>query len=102
MCERSGQGRLRVRLADADVLAGRRSEYHRSRAEGYRGDAAALFALGDSYERGDGVVHDMAMAASYMQLAAERGWAAAQYRLGLVRAVGLGGFRRTSPRATSG
>ena len=54
------------------------------------GDAAALFALGDSYERGDGVVHDMAMAASYMQLAAERGWAAAQYRLGLVRAVGLG------------
>ena len=54
------------------------------------GDAAALFALGDRYERGDGVVHDMAMAASYMQLAAERGSAAAQYRLGLVQAVGLG------------
>src|SRR4030095_17151598 len=54
------------------------------------GDAAALFALGDMYERGDGVAHDMAMAVSYMQLAAEHGSAAAQYRLGLVQAVGLG------------
>lgn len=54
------------------------------------GDAAALFALGDMYERGDGVAHDMAMAAAYMQLAAEHGSAAAQYRLGLVQAVGLG------------
>jgi eukaryotic-like serine/threonine-protein kinase len=54
------------------------------------GDAAALFALGDRYERGDGVAHDMAMAASYMQLAAEHGSTAAQYRLGLVQAAGLG------------
>src|SRR5882724_5816037 len=54
------------------------------------GDAAALFALGDMYERGDGVAHDMALAAAYMQLAAERGSGAAQYRLGLVQAVGLG------------
>lgn len=54
------------------------------------GDAAALFTLGDKYERGDGVTHDMAMAASYMQLAAEHGSTAAQYRLGLVQAVGLG------------
>jgi hypothetical protein len=54
------------------------------------GDAAALFALGDMYERGDGVAHDMAMAAAYMQLAAEHGSGAAQYRLGLVQAVGLG------------
>jgi hypothetical protein len=54
------------------------------------GDAAALFALGDAYERGDGVPHDMTLAAAYMQLAAERGSGAAQYRLGLVQAVGLG------------
>jgi TPR repeat protein len=54
------------------------------------GDAAALFALGDMYERGDGVAHDMAMAAAYMRLAAEHGSGAAQYRLGLVQAVGLG------------
>ena len=54
------------------------------------GDGTALFALGDMYERGDGVAHDMAMAAAYMQLAAEHGSAAAQYRLGLVQAVGLG------------
>ena len=54
------------------------------------GEAAALFALGDMYERGDGVAHDMTMAAAYMQLAAEHGSGAAQYRLGLVQAVGLG------------
>lgn len=54
------------------------------------GDAAALFTLGDMYERGDGVAHDMAMAAAYMQLAAQHGSSAAQYRLGLVQAVGLG------------
>jgi len=54
------------------------------------GEAAALFALGDMYERGDRVAHDMTVAAAYMQLAAEHGSAAAQYRLGLVQAVGLG------------
>jgi Sel1 repeat len=54
------------------------------------GDAAALFALGDRYERGEGVGHDMAMAAAYMRLAAEHGHPPAQYRLGLVEAVGLG------------
>lgn len=54
------------------------------------GEAAALFALGDVYERGEGVAHDMTMAAAYMQLAAEHGSAAAQYRLGLVQAVGVG------------
>ena len=55
------------------------------------GDAAALFALGDLYERGDGVGHDMTIAAAYLRLAAERGHATAQYRLGLVQAAGLGG-----------
>jgi hypothetical protein len=54
------------------------------------GDVAALFALGDMYERGDGVAHDMAMAVAYMRLAAEHGSAVAQYRLGLVQAAGLG------------
>jgi hypothetical protein len=54
------------------------------------GEAAALFALGDLYERGDGVGHDMMMAAAYMRLAAERGYAPAQYRLGLVESAGLG------------
>lgn len=54
------------------------------------GDAAALFALGDLYERGEGVGHDMAMAAAYLRLAAERGHAVAQYRIGLVDAAGLG------------
>src|SRR5262245_63667293 len=54
------------------------------------GEAAALFALGDLYERGEGVGHDMATAAAYMRLAAERGLAPAQYRLGLAEATGLG------------
>jgi len=54
------------------------------------GEAAALFALGDMYERGDRVAHDMTVAAAYMQLAAEHGSAAAQYRFGLVQVVGLG------------
>jgi hypothetical protein len=55
------------------------------------GDAASLFALGDRYERGDGVGHDMAMATAYMRLAAEHGNVPAQYRIGLVEAAGLGG-----------
>ena len=54
------------------------------------GDAAALFALGDMYERGDSLTHDMTVAVAYMRLAAEHGSAMAQYRLGLVQAVGLG------------
>lgn len=54
------------------------------------GDAAALFALGDRYERGDEVDHDLALAAAYLRLAAERGLGAAQYRLGLMQAGGLG------------
>jgi hypothetical protein len=55
------------------------------------GDAGALFALGDRYERGDGVAHDMAMAAAFLRLAAERGHGPAQYRIGLADATGLGG-----------
>jgi hypothetical protein len=54
------------------------------------GDAAALFALGDLYERGEGVGHDMALAAAYLRLAAEHGHVLAQYRIGLVDAAGLG------------
>lgn len=55
-----------------------------------RGDAAALFALADRYERGDGLPHDLARAADYLRLAAERGHGPAQLRLGLAYAAGLG------------
>jgi hypothetical protein len=71
-----------LQAASEDVAA-----LERKAAEG---DAVALFALGDRYERGDGVAHDMTMAASYMQLAAEHGSTAAQYRLGLGQLAGLG------------
>ncbi len=54
------------------------------------GDAAALYSLGDRYERADGLEFDLAMAAAHMRLAAERGYAPAQYRLGLFYAGGVG------------
>lgn len=54
------------------------------------GEADALYRLGDAYERADGVEQDFTVAASYMKLAAERGNATAQYRLGLYHAVGIG------------
>jgi hypothetical protein len=55
-----------------------------------RGEPQSLFDLGDRYERGDGLGHDLSRAAAYMRLAAERGLALAQYRLGLFYAAGLG------------
>lgn len=55
-----------------------------------RGEAAALFELGDRYERGDALPHDLTRSAAYMRLAAERGHGPAQYRLGLAYASGLG------------
>ena len=54
------------------------------------GDADALFRLGDRYETGRGVEHDLAVAAAYMRLAALRGQIEARYRLGLDYAGGLG------------
>jgi hypothetical protein len=54
------------------------------------GDPQALFELGNRYEQGDGVEHDIERAAQYLRLAAERGHHEAQYRLGLMYAGGLG------------
>ncbi|HET6520999.1 MAG TPA: hypothetical protein VFG47_14435, partial [Geminicoccaceae bacterium] len=54
------------------------------------GDAGALFQLADMHERGEAVGHDLAAAAALLRLAAERGHAEAQYRLGLLYAGGLG------------
>ncbi len=50
----------------------------------------ALFQLGDMHERAEGLEYDSRVAATYMQLAAERGYPPAQYRLGLLYAGGLG------------
>jgi hypothetical protein len=54
------------------------------------GDAEALFALADRYERGDRLEQDLEIAAQLLQAAAERGHAGAQYRLGLMQAAGVG------------
>ena len=54
------------------------------------GDAEALFALADRYERGDEVEQDLEVAAQLLQAAAQRGHAGAQYRLGLMQAAGVG------------
>jgi hypothetical protein len=54
------------------------------------GDAEALFALADRYERGDQLEQDLVVAAQLLQAAAERGHAGAQYRLGLMQAAGVG------------
>lgn len=60
------------------------------KAAAIRGDASALFALADRHERGDGLPYDLALAADYLRLAAERGHGPAQLRLGLAYAAGLG------------
>lgn len=54
------------------------------------GAPEAMFVLADRYERGDGLPHDLARAADYLRLAAERGYGPAQLRLGLAFAAGLG------------
>jgi len=54
------------------------------------GDPTALFRLGERHERGEAVPRDIARAADYMRLAAERGHAEAQYRLGLYLTAGRG------------
>lgn len=61
------------------------------RSAAAEGEPAALFELADRHERGDGVAHDLALAAAYLRLAAERGHPEARYRLGLLYAGGLGG-----------
>ena len=47
------------------------------------GDAEALNALGNAYANGQGVEQDFAAAARYYSLAASRGYAPAQFNLGL-------------------
>lgn len=59
------------------------------RAAAAAGDPTALVRLAERYEMGDGVPFDLAAAQSLLELAAERGDAAAQYRLGLLQAGGL-------------
>lgn len=54
------------------------------------GDAQALFSLADRYERGKSVEQDLSMTAALMRLAALRGYAEAQYRLGLALVGGVG------------
>jgi hypothetical protein len=66
------------------------SEIEALRRAAAEGDAGALFSLADRHERGDGLEHDLAAAAAYLRLAAERGHPEAQYRLGLLYAGGVG------------
>ena len=55
-----------------------------------QGDAAAQFALGFMYERGEGVPADPRQAALWYHEAAEQGYAAAQYNLGVMYRTGEG------------
>jgi hypothetical protein len=59
------------------------------RAEAAAGDPKALVRLAERYETADGVPFDLSAASAFFELAAERGDAAAQYRLGLLQAGGL-------------
>jgi hypothetical protein len=59
------------------------------RAEAAAGDPAALVRLAERYETADGVPFDLDAASAFFELAAERGDAVAQYRLGLLQASGL-------------
>ncbi len=54
------------------------------------GDARALFRLAARYETGNGVTFDPAIAVTLLETAAMRGDAASQYRLGLLKAGGIG------------
>ncbi len=67
-------------FADAEALEGAARD----------GDPQALFTLADQYEQGLGRDFDLTAAAHYMELAAERGHRAAQYRMALMLARGVG------------
>lgn len=58
-------------------------------AKAAAGDPAALVRLAERYETADGVPFDLGAASAFLELAAERGDAVAQYRLGLLQASGL-------------
>ena len=81
---------LAIAVAGALPHWGAASDLDGLRQAAARGDAEALFQLGNRYERADGVEHDIERAAQYLRLAAERGHHEAQYRLGLLYAGGLG------------
>jgi len=59
------------------------------RAEAAAGDPEALLRLAERYETADGVPFDLRATSAILELAAERGHAEAQYRLGLLQAGGL-------------
>jgi hypothetical protein len=73
---------LRIGLGAEPDLAG-------DRAAAAAGDPAALVRLAERYETGAGVPFDLEVASALFELAAERGNAVAQYRLGLLQAGGL-------------
>jgi hypothetical protein len=58
-------------------------------AEAAAGDPQALVRMAERYEMADGVPFDLGTASTFLELAARRGDAAAQYRLGLLQAGGL-------------
>lgn len=55
-----------------------------------KGDARALFEIGNRYMEGRGVAADFAKAAGWYEIAANQGFAPAQYRLGNFNEKGLG------------
>ena len=71
----------------AGLAAG--SDLESDRAEAASGDPEALVRLAERYETADGVPFDLGATSALLELAAERGHAPAQYRLGLLQAGGL-------------
>lgn len=59
------------------------------RAKAAAGDPAALVRMAERHETADGVPFDLGAASTFLELAAQRGDPAAQYRLGLMQAGGL-------------
>jgi Domain of unknown function (DUF4384) len=68
---------------------GAESSLETDRTEAAAGDPEALLRLAERYERADGVPFDLRATSVILELAAERGQAEAQYRLGLLQASGL-------------
>jgi Domain of unknown function (DUF4384) len=80
-----------VWLIGANLQAGLGAEpsLEDDRAAAAAGDPEALVRLAERYETADGVPFDLRATSTILHLAAERGHAAAQYRLGLLQAGGL-------------
>ena len=83
--------RLRLVSSVSILRAGLGAEYslEADRAEAAAGDPEALVRLAERYETADGVPFDLRATSAILELAAERGHAEAQYRLGLLQAGGL-------------